>query len=271
MHHADVCFIFKFHHNEKPSSLILPRLMKAKSVFLSGRFGFTLVELLVVIAIVGLLAGLAVPVIGRGFDSAAEAEDVNKLKQIGNGISIFENESGGRIPCAEMTNVDSAYRNFMEMVNRSFPPDSKFNAGSAYNWQMNPVWYSKRAAKIPSGKSFDSKKVYYWGIAWGMNDYLYSGSGNMGDFDGYINRAPNRARLVLVGEKNRDGGNTVLFQSNPIFKNNIQTEYRISRPGSNALYLFADFHVEKIAGNQSTIAHPEYNAYTPGVRMYYKW
>ena len=244
---------------------------KERSFFCAGRFGFTLVELLVVIAIVGLLAGLAVPVIGRGFDSAAEAEDLNKLKQIGNGISIFENENGGRIPCTEMTNVDSGYRNFMEMVNRSFPPDSKFNANSAYNWQMNPVWYSKRAAKMPSGKSFDSKKVYYWGIAWGMNDHLYFGSGNMGDFDGYIVRAPNRSRLVLVGEKNRDGGNTVLFQGNPVFKNDIQTEYRISRPGSNALYLFADFHVEKIAGDQSTKAHPEYNSYTPGVQMYYKW
>ena len=245
--------------------------MKIKSIFLAGRSGFTLVELLVVISIVGLLAGLAVPVIGRGFDSAAEAEDLNKLKQIGNGISIFENENGGRIPCSEMTNVDSAYRNFMEMVNRSFPPDSKFSSASAYNWQMNSVWYSKRAAKIPSGKSFDPKKVYYWGIAWGINDHLYTGSGNMGDFDGYMVRAPNRTRLVLVGEKNRDGGNTVLFQSNPVFKNNIQTEYRVSRPGSNALYLFADFHVEKIAGDRSTKAHPEYTNYTPGVQMYYKW
>ena len=245
--------------------------MKSKSIFLAGRFGFTLVELLVVIAIVGLLAGLAVPVIGRGFDSAAEAEDLNKLKQIGNGISIFESENGGRIPCNQMTNADSAYRNFMEMVNRSFPPDSKFNANSAYNWQMNPVWYSKRAAKMPSGQAYNSAQAYYWGIAWGMNDYLYSGGGGMGNFNGYIVQAPNRSRLVLVGEKNRNGGNSVRFQNAPVFKNDIQTEYRISRPGSNALYLFADFHVEKIAGDRSTLAHPEYNNYTPGVQMYYKW
>lgn len=248
-------------------------LAKSKEIsfFCSVRFGFTLVELLVVIAIVGLLAGLAVPVIGKGFDSAAEAEDVNKLKQIGTGISIFENENGGRLPCNDFTNNGAGYGNLMEMVNRTFPPDSKFNAGGNYNWQLNPVWYSKRAAKMPPGQSYDSKKTYYWGIAWGMNDYLYYGSGGMGSFDGYIIRAPNRSRLVLVGEKNRSGGNSILFQSNPVFKNNVQTEYRISRPGSNALYLFADYHVEKIAGDQSTIAHPEYNSYTPGVRMYYKW
>jgi prepilin-type N-terminal cleavage/methylation domain-containing protein len=245
--------------------------MKTKSVFLADRFGFTLVELLVVIAIVGLLAGLAVPVIGRGFDSAAEAEDVNKLKQVGTGISIFENENGGRIPSSSFSNSGPGYGNFMEMVNRSFPPDSKFSAGGNYNWQLNPVWYSKRAAKMPSGQSYNSAQVYYWGIAWGMNDYLYYGSGGMSDFDGYIVRAPNRSRLVLVGEKNRSGGNSVLFQSNPVFKNNIQTEYRISRPGSNALYLFADFHVEKIAGDQSTISHPEYKSYNPTNRMYYQW
>jgi prepilin-type N-terminal cleavage/methylation domain-containing protein len=262
---------FQFYQSENEIPLIPFNPMKIKSIFFAGRSGFTLVELLVVIAIVGLLAGLAVPVIGRGFDSAAEAEDVNKLKQVGTGISIFENENGGRLPCNDFTNNGAGYGNFMEMVNRSFPPNSKFNAGGNYNWQLNPVWYSKRTAKMPSGQSYNSAQVYYWGIAWGMNDYLYYGSGGMSGFDGYIVRAPNRSRLVLVGEKNRSGGNSVLFQSNPVFKNNIQTEYRISRPGSNALYLFADFHVEKITGDQSTKAHPEYNSYTPGVRMYYKW
>jgi prepilin-type N-terminal cleavage/methylation domain-containing protein len=232
---------------------------------------FTLVELLVVIVIIGLLAGLSVPVIGRALDSAADAEDLSKLKQIGTGISIFENENGGRLPCSDMNALGAGYGNFMEMVNRSFPPDSKFNAGGNYNWLMNPVWYSKRAAKMPAGQSYDPKKNYYWGVAWGMNDFLYYGSGGMGALDGYIIRAPNRTRLVLVGEKNRNGGNTVLFQSNPVFKNNVQTEYRISRPGSNALYLFADYHVEKIAGDQSIMARPEYGSYSPNVRMYYKW
>ena len=135
--------------------------------------GFTLVELLVVVVIIGLLAGLSVPVIGRALDSAAEAEDINKLKQVGTGISIFETENSGRIPCSDMTNLGAGYGNFMEMVNRTFPPDSKFNAGGKYNWQLNPVWYSKRAAKMPAGQSFDPKKTFYWGIAWGMNDFLY--------------------------------------------------------------------------------------------------
>jgi hypothetical protein len=41
-----------------------------------------------------------------------------------------------------------------------------------------------------------------------MNSHLYynSGSANMNNFKGYLMRAPNLSKLVLVGEKNRAGG-----------------------------------------------------------------
>ena len=41
---------------------------------------FTLVELLVVISIIGLLAGLAIPVIGRAQESSNRAKCISNLK-----------------------------------------------------------------------------------------------------------------------------------------------------------------------------------------------
>jgi len=270
LHHADVCFIFKFHQNEKPSALILPRLMKVKSVFLSGRFGFTLVELLVVIAIVGLLAGLAIPAINRALDSASDSEDLNNLKQIGQGIGAYTVQTGGRIPYQHLyiegADINGAPRaNFREAVDRMFPPDKKFSTTSVYNWNRRPVWFSKRHAKNPPGKNPDPGAIA-WGSAWGINSNLYSSA----NFEGYLNRAPNLSGLVIVGEINENQNVVFMPNDNPVFTRNEATRYRISRNGS-AFYLFGDLHVEKIAGDQSTLAHPEYNKDNSTNRLYYKW
>ena len=51
----------------------------------------------------------------------------------------------------------------------------------------------------------------------------------MKSFNGYMNRAPNLSKLVLVGEKNRNGGNELKPEVPPSFERNAQSEYRISR------------------------------------------
>jgi prepilin-type N-terminal cleavage/methylation domain-containing protein len=254
--------------------------MKKNSIFLAGRFGFTLVELLVVIAIIGLLAGLAIPVMNKAFDSAANTQDLNNLRQIGTGIGQHQAEYGGRVPNVSVLIPGTGNSNrpdqasFMEGVDRMFPPDKQFSSGGIYNFQRRPIWFSKRYAKMPAGKQFDPNLQYYWGIAWGMNSYLYN---NRDQFDGYLSRAPNLSRLVLVGEKHRGDGFGHDFNptNRPTFERNVTNNYRVSRGsgGTNnmAYYLFADFHIESIAGDQSTQAHPEYNSWDPTNRLYYKW
>jgi prepilin-type N-terminal cleavage/methylation domain-containing protein/prepilin-type processing-associated H-X9-DG protein len=62
------------------------------------RAAFTLIELLTVIAIIGILAAILIPVVGKVRDSAARANCVSNLRQIGTGIHLFADDHGGRMP-----------------------------------------------------------------------------------------------------------------------------------------------------------------------------
>ena len=217
------------------------------------------------ISIIGLLAGLAIPGINRAFDAAADTEDLNKLKQIGQGVGSFITENNGQVPNASIPVPGTANSSFMESVDRFFPPDSKFSAGSTYNWPRRPVWFSKRHAKNPPGKSPTGDYIA-WGTAWGMNARMW---GETNSFNGYINRAPNLSRLVLVGEKNNTG-HDFEYREKPVYERNVATKNRISRNGS-AYYVFADLHIEKIKGDQSLIANPGFESYNPTNLLYYKF
>jgi len=253
---------------------------KERSFFCAGRFGFTLVELLVVIAIVGLLAALLIPVTNKALDAGAEATDVANLKQIGSAISAFEAAHNGRWPSKVFeTEMDSsnnrAYANWAEMTDRMMTPGLGFRSETAYNFNKRPLWFSKRFAKMPPSGTYTSVQKdpkngrYYWGLAWGGNDWLYSDT--TGNFSSYTARIPNRSRLVIAGEINDNNGVMFRYRNKPVFtKDQGPTSYRISRNGA-ALYLFGDFHVEKIAGDQSSLANPSYVTNNSTNRLYYRW
>lgn len=246
---------------------------------------FTLIEVLVVVAIIAILAAISIPVAGGMLDRGGDASDLNSLRQIGTAISQFAAENSGRIPndavsISGASATDGTPRSsFMESVDRFLPPDAKFNKGSIYNCQRRPIWYSQRFALMPAGKSFNANSQFYWGLAWGMNSHLYynSGSANMNNFKGYLMRAPNLSKLVLVGEKNRAGGHDFIPSQAPTFEKNVEAQYRVSRGGSGdrararAYYLFADYHIESLTGDRSSVANPGYNSYNPTNALYYRW
>jgi prepilin-type N-terminal cleavage/methylation domain-containing protein len=182
--------------------------------------GFTLVEILVVVAIIGVLAALGLGASGTLLDRGADAQDLSNLRQIGTAISRFAAENDNRWPNASIPIPgDSQNRSsFMESVDRYFERDSKFSAGSIYNWQRRPLWFSKRFAQMPKGASFNASSQYFWGTAWGINSHLWGTTNtNIGSFDGRILKAPNISKLVLVGEKNRNAGHDFRPDESPTF------------------------------------------------------
>jgi general secretion pathway protein G len=59
---------------------------------------FSLTELLVGVVIGGLLVGLAVPAVQGALDKSKQSKDLSNLRQIGQGITLFSGENGGRLP-----------------------------------------------------------------------------------------------------------------------------------------------------------------------------
>lgn len=238
------------------------------------RSAFTLVELLVVIAIIAVLAALSVGGVSTLLDRGADAQDLSNLRQIGSAIATFAGENDNRWPNASIPIPgDSLGRSsFMESVDRYLERDARFSSGSIYNWSRRPLWYSKRFAQMPPGKSFNADSQYYWGTAWGINSHLWGSTNtNIFSFDGRIIKAPNVSKLVLVGEKNRNGGHDFKPDNSPVFDRDAEAEYRISRPGNKAYYLFGDYHVASIVGDQSTKKFPEYRRYNATNPLYYRW
>jgi prepilin-type N-terminal cleavage/methylation domain-containing protein len=69
---------------------------------------FTLIELLVVIAILAVLAGLLLPVLGRGKRSARTVACLSNLRQIGLALELYVQDSEHRLPvCAQLPSVNS--------------------------------------------------------------------------------------------------------------------------------------------------------------------
>ncbi len=234
---------------------------------------FTLAELLVVIGVIALLSALLFPAVGKMQRRAAMAQDLNNLTQIGKAMAAYAAENEGRIPNLTIDVPGAGQRpSFMESVDRMMTPDSQANPASIYNWQRRPVWFSKVYAKMPSGQTYPSSQ-YYWGTAYGMNTFLWNNAAPLNGtnaFNGYLNRAPNLSKLVLVGEKNRSGGHDFDPRVAPVYQADADCNYRVSRD-NKAYYLFGDYHVDLIEGDQSTAAHPEYKTYSPTNRLYYAW
>lgn len=217
-----------------------------------NQIALTLIELLVVIAILALLAALAIPAIQSANKRAWTAKDMAKLQQIGAACSLYANDNNGRLPNADIpipgTSVATGQPdrfNWQEAVDRYLPPVKGFFAQSTYNFLRRPeIWTSKFAEPYPGWTSSPS-----YGSPPGPTAFGGSFRVNDANWLGYISRIPKPSQIVIAGEINDPTGLEPGLP--PDFVGNKRSFYRVNRPGNSALYLFADFHIEQLVGDQS--------------------
>lgn len=249
-----------------------------------ARAAFTLVELLVVILIIVVLAAITFTVTLRVKDQALAANDSGKFRQVGVALASIAQENNGIIPhgnTAKDANGAFLYPgavipgtetapgagdrfNFHEMIDRYFPPPSKFNPTSVYNHQTREggesIFCSKAAKPWPGFSPGGSYKLP--GPLW------FSFNRNLPNpkWVGNPTKIPDPSKIVICGETNHLGGD-MQPQNSAVFAGNVQTRYRVSRAGRTALYLFVDGHVERLKGDRG---EAYYSAH-PGERNIWKW
>src|SRR5262245_16821851 len=136
----------------------------------SLRHGFTLIELLVVIAIIAILAGLLLPAVARGLESARSASCINNLRQIAVACMTYSLDEKGRFPnfrtwLSTRTGDLSTGKLFPYVGAKPTylcPTDAKELAS-----KRRPAWAATAAPPTP-GRAGSGKRDYSYAMSCGM-------------------------------------------------------------------------------------------------------
>ncbi|NDC74549.1 prepilin-type N-terminal cleavage/methylation domain-containing protein [bacterium] len=229
---------------------------------------FTLIELLTVIAIIGILAAIIIPTVGRVRAAARMTTDMSNLRQIGQAAAGYVSDNKGAMPnmvyngafmAGELNTTPSAGNPprfpIYESLDRYFTKKSGFNGSGQYQWKKRPVWFS--ASAVPPDGLISDNSPYGEYIHFSFNPNIWAAGGK---WRARTSNCPSPSRVVLAGETNDPAGvGDADFDPNtaaPATTGDIATKYRISQPGGKALYLYADYHVQSLVGNQNYTNNP---------------
>ncbi|NBQ65038.1 MAG: DUF1559 domain-containing protein [Verrucomicrobia bacterium] len=225
--------------------------------------GFTLVELLVVISIIGLLAGLGIPAINRGLESARSAGCANNLKQMGIAVQRFSAEHDGYLMKSWGNQGPAMYA---QGVDESWGyPQSDW-----VGWDRMVLDYLELGTLGPNGKRVYTEKSasicrcpadktkgnvfsnYLVGVGAIPNSYRFNASAQLDPNRAMARKIvslPSPSKFILIMDGNWKEYHHVSI-NDPVAVGNVSrtdtNNVATTRHGGAANYLFADGHVERL-------------------------
>ncbi len=152
------------------------------SIRVSQVHGFTLIEILAVVAVLGLLMGLALPVLGKARESGQKAAEVSAARALITAFQTYASDNGGYyLPGYQDPGRDVVLRNDKGGA------ISDTHARSRYAWRIAPyvdydisgVLLVNNTSKAPAGDAMYDYKVSVY-TTLGMNTTFVGGDYSSG-------------------------------------------------------------------------------------------
>ena len=213
---------------------------------------FTLIELLVVIAIIGILTGVALPIVGSIQNTGKKTQSLSNMKQLGTAMLLYCGEHDGKLPgegedaptWSKVANAESdtnnqAWYNVLPRLG-GFPAAADFANDKA-------GFYSKRNLLYVPAAAYPASKLNAPLFAVSLCSKLMSKETTLETLR--LHNFPQPARTVLFQESGLPGEKKIV---------NAQTSYNgqtksfasrsVARYAGKTVVICADGHADSLAG-----------------------
>lgn len=134
---------------------MLTRALKARQTRLQDEKGFTLIELLAVIVILGIIAVIAIPLIGNIIDNSKKDSDVATARQIYDASRLYiVGEEGGKFKSASVDIADIMSAGYLE-ESLSLPSTKERITGGSVVFDVDGQLVSVSITPAPEGAGTD--------------------------------------------------------------------------------------------------------------------